>query len=126
MATMFGVHLVERGVISSLVLFEALECQEGDTPSLARLAMETRMMSARDAIFVLNRVRNDGDRFGPEAVSLGLLDEGQLAQLEELRAQRKPMLGEVLLRLGLITEHELDTELRVFREGGGTDYGLVC
>ena len=112
----FGLYLVKLGVITADQLVAALEIQHSRNVPIGQLAIEERLMSARDVFRVLQSQRDHPhERFGEIAVDLGLITYDELQRLLVIQMNRKPSLADVLLRQGALTAEQVEQELAAFR-----------
>jgi hypothetical protein len=85
---------------------------------IGQLAIEERLMSARDVFHVLHFQRRrpePWERFGEIAIKMGLITQDELQSLLLLQMDRKLSLREVLVRQGVLTPLEMERHLAAFR-----------
>ena len=112
----FGLYLKKKGVITAEQLVDALDEQHRNLSPLGQLAMEEGILSARDVFSVLRSQRGlPRERFGEVAVAIGMMRTPDLHRLLALQWTRKPPLGEVLVRRGIISRARVDDELAAYR-----------
>lgn len=96
------------GLVTEDQLLTALDAQESRAPSLTRLAVEAGRLSVESALELMDmRARGDERSFEEIAQEQYWITRKDLEGLYELRAQRRPRLGEILVRLGFITRAQL-------------------
>jgi len=127
----FGLYLKNKGVITAEQFCTALEAQLSHFVPIGQLALEEGLLSVRD-IFRVLRLQSDlpQERFGVMAIELGLMSEGQLAELLMIQSDRKQPLSEILVRQGVLSEAQTQSELSTFRreqerDGGRTKKSTV-
>lgn len=109
---MLGKILLERGLVTPDQLLAALDAQESRAPSLHRLAVEVGVLSTQSALsFLERRARGDERSFEVIAQEQLWLTRRDIEGLYEIRASRRPKLGQVLVRLGFITARDLELAL---------------
>ncbi len=114
-AKFFGQFLLEKGLITSAHLLQALELQRTSNPLLGELAVALGMLDAADAGRINDRQRREDKRFGDLALDMGLLDASQLERLLAEQAARRRLFGEILLELGALDAAVLERELALHR-----------
>jgi hypothetical protein len=106
----FGLYLVREGIITAQQLVAALELQHARYVAIGQLAIEERLMSARDVFHVLHYQRRrpePRERFGEIAVDMGFISQEELQRLLLMQMDRKPPLTDVLVRMGFLTADEV-------------------
>jgi len=114
-AKFFGQFLLEKGLISSTQLLQALDRQRECNPLLGEIAERLGMLSADDARRINTRQRREDKRFGDLALEMGLLDAQQIDRLLAEQKAGRRFFGEILLDLGFIESAVLDRELALHR-----------
>lgn len=112
----FGLYLKNKGVLTAEALVAALEFQQLRMPPVGQLAMEEGVLSARQ-VFQILRCQSDlpHERFGDVAVGMGLMSPGELRRLLMIQWERKPHLADVLVRLSLLSQSQVDHYLAAYR-----------
>lgn len=111
----FGLYLKKKGVITADQLVDALEEQHGKLVSIGQLSMEEGILSAREVFTVLRFQRDlPHEYFGDVAVGMGMMRQSHLHRLLALQWQRKPPLGEILVRQRILSQARVDEELAAF------------
>jgi hypothetical protein len=112
----FGLYLKKKGVITAEQLVDALEEQHQNLVAIGQLAMEEGVLSAREVFAVLRNQRGlPRERFGEVAIAMGLMRTPDLHRLLALQWARKPLIGEILVRRGIISQSRADDELDAYR-----------
>ena len=114
----FGLYLVRKRIITAEQVVDALEAQHAKSVPIGQLAIEERMMSARDVFHVLHFQRRrpePWERFGEIAIKMGLITQDELQSLLLLQMDRKLPLREVLVRHGVLTQLEVERHLAAYR-----------
>ena len=79
---LFGIYLVENGVITCEEFFETLKLQIRTRPPLGGLAIEQRKLTAKQVFAILRQqCDSPADMFGELAVKMGLLRLRPFAEL---------------------------------------------
>jgi hypothetical protein len=114
---LFGIYLVENGVISCEEFYEALKLQLRTRPQLGSLAIEKRLLSVRQ-VFAILRSQCDSteDLFGRLAVKLGYLAPEALRQLTEEQSRRVRPFSEILVESGILSSDEVERHLSDYRQ----------
>jgi hypothetical protein len=112
----FGLYLHRKGIISAEQLVAALEAQLKHLVPIGQLALEEGLLSAHD-IFDILRAQHDSphERFGELAMEMGLLRRENLMRLLMIQSERKLPLSEILVRQGVLSKCQADSELNAFR-----------
>jgi hypothetical protein len=112
----FGLYLKRKGILSADALVAALEYQQSRMPPVGQLAMEEGVLSARQ-VFQILRCQSDlpHERFGDVAVGMGLMSPKELQRLLMIQWERKPTLADVLVRLKMLSQPQVDHYLTAYR-----------
>lgn len=114
----FGLYLVRNGIITADELVGALEVQHRRYVPIGQIAIEERLLSAREVFHVL-QCQNDPCHshklFGEIAMEMGLLTEHELQRLLLLQMERRPKLTDVLILRGILTAEEVKFHQKAFR-----------
>jgi hypothetical protein len=112
----FGLYLQSKRVISADQLVAALKLQIKHLAPIGQLALEAGILSAREVFDVL-RAQHDApyERFGELAIALGFMNHDDLMRLLLMQSDRKPLLSDILVRLGTLTAEQARQELDAFR-----------
>jgi hypothetical protein len=113
---LFGIYLVENGVITCEEFFETLKLQLRLRPALGALAIELRMLSASQ-VFSIMRSQCDApaDMFGELAVQAGHLNVSQLGQLVHEQSRRLRPFSELLYESGILPADVVAKHFRDYR-----------
>ena len=113
---LFGVYLVENGVISCEEFFEALKLQIRTRPQLGGLAVERRLLNIRQVFSVLRKqCDSPADLFGELAVQFGYLTPEELTQLIQEQQKRLKPFSEILVEIGILSADAVKQHEREFR-----------
>lgn len=113
---LFGIYLVENGVLSCEDFYEALKLQLRSRPQLGALAIELRKLTARDVFAVLRRqCHAPEDRFGDLAVEMGYLTPDDLGQLVHEQSLRVKPFQEILVEGGFLPAEVVERHAREYR-----------
>jgi hypothetical protein len=113
---LFGIYLVENGVLSCEDFYEALKLQLRSRPQLGGLAIEMRKLSARDVFAVLRRqCESPADMFGELAVKLGYLTPDDLGHLIHEQSVRLKPFQEILVEAGMLSAEVVAQHAREYR-----------
>jgi bacteriophage N4 adsorption protein B len=100
-----GARLLARRVIDEAQLSQALRLQRRSYARLGDILVERGAISAEDlAAAIPQYLSAAGGRLGDFLVERGLVTKAQLEQALDEQRQRSPRLGELLTRLGHISE----------------------
>jgi hypothetical protein len=113
---LFGIYLVENGVITCEEFFEALKLQLRTRPQIGGLAIETRKLTAKQ-VFTILRKQCDApaDMFGELAVKLGFLSKGELGELIHEQSVRLKPFSELLVETGILSPATVERHSRDYR-----------
>jgi hypothetical protein len=110
----FGEFLVEKKLINSSGLIEALLHQIEDLPSIPRIMKDEKILNDEQIIQVLVCQQKNHCEFLRACEMMGLIDDKIISQLESVfKAKRKP-LGEILVSLNMIDIKNLTKALDEF------------
>lgn len=112
--TRFGQFLVNNDIISDSVLMEALVKQKQSEETIARIAIAKRILSVKQMLSILNQQADSCDSFKAVALRLGYLTKDEVDVLQDLQQQSRPMLGEILVEMGVMDTKTLDIMLKKF------------
>jgi hypothetical protein len=110
-AKFFGQFLLEKGLLSSDQLLQALEEQRRCNPMLGEIAESMGLLDAAQAEHINTVQRREDRRFGDIAQSLGLLSATQVDELLAIQKSRRKLFGEILVEHGMIERERLQAEL---------------
>jgi len=104
----FLVHLVRSGVLTAEQAIDAIDAQLRSMKPLGKLALESRMMTVREVMTVLERQAEVPDiMFGETAVELGFLTQDKVAALLATQRRQRLSLDQVLINMGGVPAPEL-------------------
>jgi hypothetical protein len=110
----FGEFLVEKKLIQSSALIDALICQIEDLPSIPRIIKDEKLLSDDQIMQVFIHQQKNQCEFLSACQTLGFLNQGLISKLESnLKNRRKP-LGEILVSLNLLDLKNLTKALDEF------------
>lgn len=112
----FGHYLLDKSILTSQQLVEAVEHQTSNNLSLGELAVKQNLISEKEANKINDMQRSQDQRFGEVAVSLNLLSELQIDALIAIQKENKVFFGEVLILKGFISKENLEKELSIFNQ----------
>lgn len=104
----FGNFLLNKGVITSEQLLEALNEQASTRIKIGTLAMHAGYMTANEVDNVIIMQTHQDKRFGELAVSEGYLTKEQLTSLLEDQIPEYLVLGQILIEKGYITNNDFE------------------
>ena len=110
----FGEFLVEKKLIQSSALIDALICQIEDLPSIPRIIKDEKLLSDDQIMQVFIHQQKHQCEFLSACQTLGYLNHNIINKLESnLKNRRKP-LGEILVSLNLLDLKNLTKALDEF------------
>lgn len=113
---LFGIYLVENGVISCDEFYETLKLQLRTRPQLGGLAIELRKLTARQVFAILrSQCDTPADLFGELAVKLGFLTAGELGELIHEQSLRLKPFSELLVDAGILPPETVARHVRDYR-----------
>lgn len=116
----FGYYLVERGLVTSAQVLEALDRQHSAKIPIGELARRTGKLTDEQVLEVLNRQKSEeksrpcSKPFGQVAQEMGLLNEKDILTLLEHQIFHRKPIGEILVEMGTIDKAAMERELEVF------------
>jgi hypothetical protein len=112
---LFGVYLVDRGVITTDQFFETFKCQLSTRPQLGALAVRMHELSSRHVEAILGeQSETPGELFGDTAVRLGFLSEDDLIKLLRKQTSRMTPFSTLLVELGYLAKDEVERHLAAY------------
>ncbi len=111
----FGNFLINKGIINTEQLMEALKIQSSTHQKLGTLAIHAGYMSANEVEDVFIMQTHYDKRFGELAIKLGYLTQKQVNELLELQLPDYMKLGQVLLEKGWISNVDLENLVAEYR-----------
>lgn len=111
----FGNFLINKGIITTEQLMEALKIQASTHQKLGTLAIHAGYMSANEVEDVYIMQTHYDKRFGELAVKLGYLTQKQVNELLELQLPDYMKLGQVLVEKGWISNVDLENLVAEYR-----------
>lgn len=113
----FGLYLKKKGIITAEQLVAALEVQLSTLVPIGQLALEERMLSARNIFDILRaQSASPNERFGDLAIEMGLMTRDDVMRLLMLQADRKRPITEILVGQGVLSERQMAAELAAYRQ----------
>ena len=111
---LFGEYLVEKKIINEDALVHALVDQIRETPSMAEAALDTGLIQPQDLlrIFKAQHARSQG--FVEAAKELGIWTDELGHRIGDKLAQKRPPLGQVLVKRGATTMEQITHALDEF------------
>ncbi len=95
----FGTYLVRTGVIDAEQLVLALDYQAAERPRPHATGMKLGLLTAREALRILELCNDQAIPFAAGVAELGYLTPEQVSEVEEACAAHGPLLGELVSRL---------------------------
>lgn len=111
----FGHYLLNKGLIDTAQLKEALELQAETHVKLGVLSVNAGYMTPYQVEFVHEKQKQVDKRFGEIAIELGFITEEQLNQLLSGQKQNHLILGQALVDLGILTIDQFSTALNNYK-----------
>jgi len=112
--TRFGQFLVNNDIVTEVMVFEALLMQEKRQENIARIAIGKRFLTVKQVLTIFNKQTDSCVSFTDMAVSLGYLTASEVSELLSLQQQSRPMLGEILVEMGVMDNGTLNVMLDKF------------
>lgn len=112
--TRFGQFLVNNDIVTEVMVFEALLMQEKRQENIARIAIGKRFLTVKQVLTIFNKQTDSCVSFTDMAVSLGYLTVSEVSELLSLQQQSRPMLGEILVEMGVMDNSTLNVMLDKF------------
>ncbi|MED4353952.1 hypothetical protein P9265_16665 [Schinkia azotoformans] len=112
----FGHYLLNKGLINTEQLKEALELQAETHVKLGVLSVNAGYMTPFQVEEVHEKQKQIDKRFGEIAIELGFLTEKQLDQLLSGQKQNHLILGQALVDLGILNIDQFSTALSNYKK----------
>jgi len=113
----FGEFLIEKGVIDTFALVQALNLQRRRSLiPIGEIALHDKLLSAEQILSILDIQENTGRRFGDIALELGNLDQTQVDILRKKQQQLHSYIGEIFVELNKISAEQLRSLLAEFKQ----------
>lgn len=110
----FGSFLIERGLIESEELQQALKLQLSELKPLGRLAVEEGCLSPQQVSKLRSIQHHDERLIGDLAVDRAWIQREELDKLLDLQQSRKRRLGEILVGMDLLSIEKMQEALDEF------------
>ena len=111
----FGQFLLERGVLTSGQLLEAVSYQESRNLKFGQYAEKKGFLSAADVDRLQQEQKTADMRIGELAVKLGMIEAGQVDEILTMQKNDHVQIGQCLVSKGFIDEAALERELDAFK-----------
>lgn len=115
-AQLFGYYLLDKNIISTEQLNEALVNKNIYKARLGSLFMESGLMTKEQVDYVHREQKRIDRNMGDLAVFLGFLSRAQMEELLDKQSNGDMALAEALVNKGYITRNELDNLLKAYRQ----------
>lgn len=112
----FGQFLLEREVITSEQLLEAVSYQESKNLKFGQYAEKKGFLSNADVERLHEEQKTADMRIGELAVKLGMLETSQVEEVLTMQKNDHVQIGKCLVTKGFVDEAALQRELAAFRE----------
>lgn len=112
----FGHYLLDKDIITTDQLAEAIAFQEESNRRIGDIAQERGYLSKKQTEFIFEEQKRVDRSFGAIALEHRLLTRGQLDDLLFTQTVLSTHLGEALLMKGFITPEQFSDELELFRD----------
>lgn len=112
--TRFGQFLVNNDIVTDAMVFEALVLQQKRQDNVASIAIAKRFLTVKQVLTIFNVQTDSCLSFTDMAVSLGYLTANEVSELLLLQQQSRPMLGEILVEMGVMDNRTLNLMLEKF------------
>lgn len=111
----FGQFLLEKGVVSSEILLQAVKLQESVNLKFGEVALAAKLIAPADVERIHNAQRAKDLKFGDMAVKLGILSDEQVSQVLTLQKKSHLYIGEALVKVGGLADDDLPRYLDEFK-----------
>ena len=113
-STVFGIHLLRKGLITRQQLLNALEYQCNINKKMADFAIKKGFLTKEQIDQLFNDSNDDILYFGDLAVKNGFLSEDQVDELLEHQLNTRIYIGDALVSIKAITQERMEEELLEF------------
>jgi CheY-specific phosphatase CheX len=111
----FGQFLVERGLVSSSAVLEAIALQEKNNLKLGEMAVAMGLITKQDIERAHNAQRSKDLKLGDMLVNMGILTNDQLNQVIARQKSTHLYIGEALVQVGALSKDSLARCLDEFK-----------
>ncbi|MCG6553973.1 MAG: hypothetical protein L7F77_16750, partial [Candidatus Magnetominusculus sp. LBB02] len=112
----FGNFLLKKKLIREEDILYALKYQSEKTPSFIETAVDMRVLDMKKVYEVLTIQANTDLSFEETALEKGYLTDSQIKEVIAEREQAMPHIGEILVKMGAISESVMAAELDAFHQ----------
>jgi CheY-specific phosphatase CheX len=110
----FGQHLIERGIISTGQLHQAIEHQKTNNLKFGEWAVKRNWLDDHYVERLLNAQKRIDMKIGDLAVHFRMLEPDDVKKILNMQKNNNIMIGEVIVELGHVSADKLDEELALF------------
>lgn len=112
----FGQYLLEKNIIKTHELIEAVEYQELKNLQFSEYALSRGYFTEKDIDKIRNEQKRVDMRFGETAVKLNILTPAQVEEILTMQKNDHVFIGEALVKKDFLTRDVLERELVLFKE----------
>ncbi|MEW5944627.1 MAG: chemotaxis protein CheX [bacterium] len=112
----FGQYLLEREILTSRQLVEAINYQRSKVLKLGEIALSKGFLTEKDVAKIHNEQKRTDMMFGELAVRMKMLTEEQLQEILTIQQNSHIYLGEAIVARGFLTLEELEKYLEGFKK----------
>ena len=113
----FGMYLVDNGLLSTQAFYKALKLQMRSRPQLGTLAIQTRRLTVKQMFVILQEQCDTPQQmFGEIAVRLGYLTNEDLNQLLDEQSRHMASLRDVLVEHAFLAADVIDQQYAAYRQ----------
>lgn len=112
----FGQYLLEKNIIKTHELIEAVEYQESKNLPFGKYTLSKGYLTEKDIDKIQNEQKRVDMRFGETAVKLNILTPARVEEILTMQRNDHVFIGEALVKKGFLTHDVLERELALFKE----------
>ena len=112
----FGMYLVDNGLLSTQAFYKALKLQMRSRPQLGTIAIQSRRLTVKQMFIILQEQCDTPQQmFGEIAVRLGYLTNEDLNQLLDEQSRHMASLRDLLVEHGFLSAEVVDQQYAAYR-----------
>lgn len=109
----FGRYLLNRKLVTTDQLLDALKRQQRETPLMGEVAEEVGLITNEQHLYILDSMASEpGLTFAEAARDLAMLTRSEIEWLTARQQSGRPKLGALLVRDGVVTDQAIEDALR--------------
>lgn len=112
----FGQYLLEKNIIKSHELAQAVEYQEQRNKDFGECAFSKGYITHKDLEKIKSKQKSLDMRFGEIAILLDILTPAQVSEILDMQKSEHTYIGDSLVKHGFISQEDVEKELALFKK----------